>query len=455
MTEIAGAAADLEPTWEGVLHAITSRQRRRSRQRMAALATVAVLVAVTTGIVVDRAQPQANAAGAPDALVAPGTTASTEPTNEPASTTTSLVPVTTMAPIEGGIEHEIFGQQQYEPLFVENIGRHTLRFFSMKNQMFSSFGPLGMMPGVPPPSAPVPDDCLPRQLTIEISDDQMATQVGLAVGGDPRFAMMSGGMTALLQPIGIAERAPAWLAVVPVLPTQRAAKVAFPNGVVVDATVRDGLAIAILADSALDWRSMGLAPTTKIDLGEGLVRPRVPRVAARDECRPPEGMFGPAIQLPAPGEPPQNVLAATTAIEDLVILFADFTRTKEERVADVHEPGDLVQVLESLASFFGPGSGGFGPGGFGGFGPGLAEPIVASLVFTSPSEAAAEVIMMGGGSVRADFVLVADRWLLSRPGACEILNRMSPGCNVGAFPPMGPGPGPMPLIAEGTSVSVP
>ena len=341
----AGSVADL-PGWEAVLHTITSRQRRRFRQLLALVGTAGIVLAATTAIVVDRAQRSSDRAAQDNGAgrLGPEPTAPAEESNEPASTTTSLVPVTTLAPTEGGIENQIFAQQQYEPLFVEHIGRYTLRFFSAGDQMFAGMfpGPFGM-PGVPVekgngPVEPVQPaaDCFPRQLAIQISDEQLATQVHLSVGGDPRYAMMTGGMSTLLQPIGIAERAPAWVAVVPVLPTQRAAKIAFPNGVVVDATVRDGLAIAILSDDSLDWRSMNSAPSTKIDLGEGLTRPRAPRIAARDECRPPPGMFGPAIELPAPGEQPRDVLAATAAIEPMLELAAE--RLRNARVGEADDP---------------------------------------------------------------------------------------------------------------------
>lgn len=324
------------------------------------------------------------------------------------------MPAVSQPPLEGGIEGEIFDQQEFEWLFSENIGEFALRFFAVSSA--NIFGPGGWAGPDGQPWTPVAS-CMPRNLVVEISSERLATQVSVAVGGDIRFQMLFGGHSTLVQPIGIPEQAPAWLAIVPVAATQRAAKVAFPNGVVVDARVRDGLAIAVVADDNLDWRSMNLAQHTRIDLGEGFVKPRAPRQEVREECRPPAGMFGPPVELPPAGEQPTDVAAASSAIDAALFGLFDGSQSVEQRAGHVHEP----QGVENALGVDGPIKG-FGP-------PGLTlEPTVVALVFASPSTASAE-LFLAGNSVRADLVLVDGRWKWTAASACDALSRVSPGCS--------------------------
>jgi hypothetical protein len=432
------------PTWDAVVDRIVTRQRRRSRTSIAILAAL-TLAGPVVAVLVTKNRTRTVAAAAPVATTDVSTTTTTA---APASTTsTSMVPVTTLPKIEGGIESQVFGQQLFDPVFVDTYDRFTVRLFKTRRDGFNNpWGPNGLTDENGKQWSP-PNDCMPNAYVAQISDAAIATRVDFTVGGDARMSQMFGVSSVVAMPIGIEEQSPAWIAIFPVPANQKGAKVAFPNGVVVDALVRDGFAIAVRSDPKLDWQTAGSAQRFRVDLGEGLVRLKAPKQTARPECRLPAQFFGGGAQMPNPGEGPQNSNAAAAKIEEVIMTFIDNSTPTVDRVALVDKPGDLDTIFEKIQPFINQQFG----GGFRGFG--APEPTVIDTIFTSPTAAAVEVLY-GGNSIRVDVTLVGGSWKLSRESACTTLQYFSPGCQVGDFPfaPGGEG-GPFPTIAIADSTT--
>jgi hypothetical protein len=432
-------AAAATPTWDAVVDRIVTRQRRRSRTSIAILAALA-LAGPVVAVLVTKNRTRSTTTAAPVATTDVSTTTTTA---APASTTsTSMVPVTTVAKIAGGIENQIFGQQLFDPVFVDTYDRYTVRLFKTRrdgtNNPWGPWGPNGVTDENGKQWNP-PVDCFPTNYVAQISDPAIATRIDFVLGGDARMSQMFGNSSVVATPIGIEEQAPAWVAIFPVPANQKGAKVAFPNGVVADALVRDGFAIAVRPDPKLDWQTAGASQRMRVDLGEGLVRLKAPKQTARPECRLPAN-FGGGAQMPNPGEGPQNSNAAAAKIEEVVLIFIDNATAPADRAALVDKPGDLETVFEKLKPFINQQFG----GGFPGMMP---EPTVIDTIFTSPTAASAEVLY-GGNSIRVDVTLVGGSWKLSRESACTTLQYFSPGCQVGDFP-FGPNgdSGPFPTIA--------
>jgi hypothetical protein len=415
------------PEWAEVMERVVRTQRRRSRTGLAAVGMLALVAGAAGGAVAAR---QVDGEDAAPATTVSTTTSSTTTTAPEPTTTTSIIPTLTVAPppVDDtvGIENQIFQQQLLDPLFVERFDRYTVRVLEYTPESAAMFNPFGVGPDGDP-LVDAPAICTPRMISVQVSaggeDDGVAgaattaTDVGFAevyqfpVGGDVRYASSFGGASAITQAIGVSQRWPGWLAVVPVADTQRAAKVAFPNGVVVDAVIRDGFAIAALADDDLDWRSANNAARIQIDLGEGLEPLRKRRPNVYEECRPPAGTFGPAVRLPDPGEQPTDPTAARAGIEDALLAFTDPSASIDDRVAVVADPGDLADILKANND-----------GGFG-FQPSAA---IIDLVFTSPTEGEAEVWVWQG--IAVDFVERDGEWKITRESACTFLSSFSQGC---------------------------
>jgi hypothetical protein len=419
MSEATASSAAKAPEWDDVVDRIVTRQRRRSRTAIVTLAALAVIgPAVAVGVTRQR---KTVVAAAPTTATTAATT-----TTEIATTTTStsLVPVSTVPKVTGGIENQIFGQQLLETVFVDTYDRYTVRLFKMKQNAQNNpwFGGGFTDPEGKPWSPPI--DCMPTNYVAQVSDASLATRIDFALGGDARMSQMFGGQSSIVStPIGVEEQAPAWIAIIPVPENQKAVKVAFPNGVVVDALVRSGFAIAVRPDPGLDWQTANSAQRMRVDLGEGLVRMKAPKPTARAECRLPANMGFPVVEMPRPGEGPANSVQAAIDVEEAVLAFFDQGASTSDRVALVDKPGDLAQILDKLKESV-----------FNGlqFGPGLRgqqqEPIVLETVFTSPTKVSLEVFF--GQSVRTDLELVDGRWKLSRDTACTMLQWFGPGCMI-------------------------
>lgn len=402
------------PEWDAVVERIVSRQRRRSRRALVGLGAFAIAAPIVTGVVIaNRAEPVA--APVPS-TTAPTTTTST--TVPPSTTSTSLFPVVTVARVTDGIEAEIFGQQLLDPIFVHQIDDYTIRLFKRKSgsNPWSEFGgpPVGQ-DGKP---IQLEAQCLATNYVVQVSNEKMAVRFDLSVGGDARLRNFFGlgSISHLARAIGVEEQAPGWLAVVPVATEQKSARIGFPNGVVVDALVRDGFAVAVRADETLDWQSIGSSRAIKIDLGDGFTRVKSARNKAVAGCELPPEFGGPPIDLPKPGLQPEKPTEAFDAIDETFELFHDRSLDVEERAELVDDPDDIAKTIRQADQAFGPN--GFQQQGFDGF--------VVQVVFTSPTTAAAETFRFG--SSRVDFVLVDGAWKITRESACNLLAQFSPGC---------------------------
>jgi hypothetical protein len=409
------------PAWDDVVDRIVTRQRRKSRTAIVTLAALAVIgPAVAVGVTRQR-----KTVAAP-ALIAATTVATTTTEVATTTTSTSLVPVSTLPKVTGGIENQIFGQQLLETIFIDTYDRYTVRLFKAKQNAQNNpwFGGGGFIDNDGKQWSP-PIDCMPTNYIAQVSDASLATRIDFTLGGDARIGQMfGGGQSVVATPIGIEEQAPAWIAIFPVPENQKAAKVAFPNGVVADALVRNGFAIAVRPDPNLDWQTAGTSQRMRIDLGEGLVRMKAPKPTVRNECRLPANMGFPTVEMPKPGEGPANSDQAAINVEESISAFTDQGASTADRVALVEKPGDLADILDKIrASPFGQ---------FAQFGNGFRgqqqEPIVLDTVFTSPTKVSVEWLY--GQSIRIDLALVDGRWKLSRDTACNLLQYFGPGCQI-------------------------
>jgi hypothetical protein len=417
---VSDTSQPVPPAWDDVVDRIVTRQRRKSRTAIVTLAVLAVIgPAVAVGVTRQR-----KTVAAP--VLTTATTAATTTTEIATTTTsTSLVPVSTLPKVTGGIENQIFGQQLLETIFIDTYDRYTVRLFKAKpNAQNNPWFGGGFTDNDGKQWSP-PIDCMPTNYIAQVSDASLATRIDFTLGGDARMGQMfGGGQSVVATPIGIEEQAPAWIAIFPVPENQKAAKVAFPNGVVADALVRNGFAIAVRPDPNLDWQTAGASQRMRIDLGEGLVRMRAPKPTVRNECRLPANMGFPTVDMPKPGEGPANSVQAAVSVEESVAAFIDQSASTADRVALVEKPGDLADILDKIkASPFGQ---------FAQFGNGFRgqqqEPTILDTVFTSPTKVSVELLY--GQSIRIDLALVDGRWKLSRDTACTVLQYFGPGCQI-------------------------
>ena len=302
---------DVSPDWDD----LTGRVRRHHRRRIQALAGALGLVAVsgpTIGYVVGNNN-VATARKGDQAETVARTGAASGGVSSPAATAASA----SSKPAFGG--PDVAGPPTMTKVFVQDLGQYKVRVYRAEQETFDQ--PVWENGWAPP------KDCFPAgTFSVQISDDNIVAQGGVAIGGSSMFG--GGGMMA--QPIGIQEQAPARLLIASVEPAVTAAKFGF-DGQSIDALVRDGIAVAVMAAPGLDWTATERGMDTfTLDTGSGPKSMlQLQAEARRPECEPPAPT---APDLPKPGKnQPADPAAARAALEQSVSKLIDGDKTEADR----------------------------------------------------------------------------------------------------------------------------